>query len=410
VATIDLSQLGSAPSYLFVEASGREQVFGWAWQGATTSNNIMLLNTGLEFQYYPFLFRSCLFLGATDLLVKDDVIKDPHTFSLEAENAGYSHIVTIDGISIWHAGIDRPYLVEMKDDCLVIGEYAPSIAMHFPDVEMGVSSYIDSYDPEDLRRYSSVILYGAKWRSKARAEQVILDYAASGGQVFVELMGMPEDVLAKQPEFLGVYGEMVFLRDPLSLVGRKGDRYQLDPFSLEDIEVWKTFALQGLDEVELEFDYYGMSAPVYGHRLVGNKKIHFLSGNLVHHAFLTKDAVAQELLKDIFALRSEFTAVSLIPLLDYQATENGYVMSCRVENDVDVIVPVAALDGMRVEMDGEPWPYKVYENLLRLSIPAGEHEIVIYLEKTPVYRWGAALSMISLLFLGYGLFYMRKKL
>jgi uncharacterized membrane protein/6-pyruvoyl-tetrahydropterin synthase len=410
VATIDLSRLGSTPSYLFAEQSGREQVFGWAWQGATTSPNIMLINTGLEFQYYPFLFRSCVLLGATDLLVKDDVIKDPQAFSFEAEKAGYSHIVTIDGISIWHAGIDIPYLVEVQDDVLVIGEYAPTIALMFPNVEMGVSTYIDSYDPEKLKRYSSVILYGAKWSSKTRAEQVILDYAASGGEVFVELTGMQEDILARQPEFLEVYGELVTLRGQLELMGRKGERYLLEPFFLEDIDVWKAWVLQGLDEVELEFEYFGMSAPVYGSRLIKSRKIHFLGGNLPYHTFLTKDALVLELLKDIFALRTEYAPVSLIPLLNYQASEDGYVMTCSVENDVDVIVPVAALDGMKVKINGEPWPYEIYENLLRLKIPAGDHEIIIYLERPPVYRWGAVLSVLSLLCLGYGFFYIRKKL
>ncbi|MDH7479546.1 MAG: 6-pyruvoyl-tetrahydropterin synthase-related protein, partial [Syntrophomonadaceae bacterium] len=110
VATIDLSRLGSAPSYIFSETMGMEQVFGWAWQGAVTSNNIMLLNTGLEMQRYPFLFRSCVNLGATELVVKDDVVNDREDFAAAAALAGYRPRVRFSGISIWH-GYDRPYLV-----------------------------------------------------------------------------------------------------------------------------------------------------------------------------------------------------------------------------------------------------------------------------------------------------------
>ncbi len=409
VATIDLSKLGSAPSYLLAEQAGREQVFGWAWQGAATSPNIMLINTGLQFQYYPFLFRSCVLLGATDLLVKDDVIKNPQTFALEAEKAGYSHIVTIDGVSIWRAAMETPYLVEVRDEFLAIGEHAPTVALLFPRVEMGVSTYLDSYDLERLKKYSGIILYGAKWSSKTKAEQAILDYAASGGEVFVELTGMREDVLAKQPEFLGVYGEPVALRGQLELVGREGEAYLLEPFFLGDTGIWQAWVLQGLEEVELEFTYFGMSAPVYGSRLVEGRKIYFLGGNLPYHAFLTKDALALELLQDIFAVRAGYAPVSLIPLRDYQASEGGYVMSCSVENEVDVVVPVAALEGTKVKLNGRLWPYEVYENLLRLKIPAGDHEIIIYLERPPIYRWGAALSLLSLLFLGCGFFYLRKR-
>ena len=63
VATLDLSSLASPPAYMLSVFSGREQVFGWAWQGATTSQNIMLLNTAIEYVWYPFLFRELSHLG-----------------------------------------------------------------------------------------------------------------------------------------------------------------------------------------------------------------------------------------------------------------------------------------------------------------------------------------------------------
>ena len=75
MATIDLSQLGSAPSFTFSEMAGLEQVFGWAWQGAVTSRNIMLLNTGLSNSTTRSYFALCRY-GATDLVVKEDVITD----------------------------------------------------------------------------------------------------------------------------------------------------------------------------------------------------------------------------------------------------------------------------------------------------------------------------------------------
>jgi hypothetical protein len=36
----------------------------------------------------------------------------------------------------------------------------------------------------------------------------------------------------------------------------------------------------GLDQVDMEFNYYGNQAPVYGYKLVNGKKVWFLGSNL----------------------------------------------------------------------------------------------------------------------------------
>ncbi|HHY95742.1 MAG TPA: hypothetical protein GX513_12165, partial [Firmicutes bacterium] len=68
VATIDLSQLGSAPSYWFDERAGREQVFGWAWQGAATAPNLVWINTAILTHRYGFALDRLVEMGATDLV------------------------------------------------------------------------------------------------------------------------------------------------------------------------------------------------------------------------------------------------------------------------------------------------------------------------------------------------------
>jgi len=393
VATIDLSMLGSTPSFLFSESAGREQVFGWAWQGAVTSGNIMLLNTGLEQQYYPFLFRSCVNLGATDLIVKDDVVRDPRAFSNAARQAGYRQRAVFTGISLWH-GYDRPYLVAKKNICLVVGKYAGNIALQFPGVEMGVSPYIEDYSPETLAEYPMVIYSGAQWRSKAKAEKIVAEYAASGGRVYIELAGMPLNVLAKQPEFLGVYGEAVNLEGRLKISGRMGN-IQLQSFS-SSISTWKSYVPMGLDDVEMEFKYYGNSAPVYGYKKVGASKVWFLGGSIPYHALLTGDLAAVGLLGDILGLKPDYNVSGIIQLLSYRTTASGYVMTGHADKNTEVIVPVAFMDGIKVFVDGKPWDVQNFENLLQINLPAGTHEITISLYKTPVYYWGAAMSVGSL--------------
>lgn len=392
VATIDLSRLGSAPSFVFSDMAGLEQVFGWAWQSAITSNNIMLLNTGLEMQYYPFLFRSCNYLGATELLVKEDVIEDPEAFKGAAAQAGYKRESAFSGLSIWH-GVDYPYMIEKKYKCLVVGKYAGIIALQFPEVEMSTSKYIDDFPLEYYKKYPVVIFTGAEYWSKAKAEEIVAGYAAAGGRAYMEMAGMPQSVLSKQPEFLGVHGESVTLEGQLDVFG-KGRNVLLRPFPLT-ISLWKAYVPLMLDGVELEFTYYGNQAPIFGYKLVNGNKVWFFGGNITYHSFLTGDPLALNLLRDILGLRTDYTAGKVIPLTHYRVNEQGYLMGYRADRDFEAIVPVAAMDGIRVEVDGVEIPVGKFENLLLLNLSAGSHEMLISLQKTPVYRWGLIGSAVS---------------
>jgi len=405
VATIDLSQLGSAPSYTFSQTAGLEQVFGWAWQGAVTSRNIMLLNTGLENQYYPFLFRSCVDLGATDLVVKEDVITDSKAFRRAAMLAGYEKQDKFGEIGIWRS-IDSPYMIEKETTCLVIGKFAGTVALQFPAVEMGLSPYIDKYSADKLKEYPMLILSGATWKSKSRAEGIIKEYLDYGGKVFVELAGMPENILARQPEFLDVYGEPISMRDEIEVWG-KDRRLILSPVRLGEKD-WRAYVPMELDSVELEFSYYGNQAPILGYKMVNKHKVWFLGNNIIYYTFLTGDPDSLDLLQDIFGLDTSYKADTLIPLQDYEASENGYRMTYSTDREKTVIVPIAVLDGIKVELDGEKIEAGNFENLLELRLPAGKHDINIYLEKTPIYKWGMTLSLLAIVLLAAGFFYVRK--
>lgn len=396
VATIDLSQLGSAPSFTFSEMAGLEQVFGWAWQGAVTSRNIMLLNTGLEKQYYPFLFRSCVDMGATDLVVKEDVITDLQAFRRAAVMAGYQQHNKFTDISVWRS-INYPYLVEKNPRCLVIGKYGGTIALQFPEVEMALSHRIDDYSLEEIKQYPMLILSGASWNSKKQAEKLIGDYALSGGEVFIEMAGMPPNVLAKQPEFLGVYGEPVSIRQEIEVRG-KDVRVILPPLWQHEGE-WKAYIPMGLDKVELEFSYCGNQAPILGYKMYKGKKIWFMGANLSYHAFQSGESESARLLRKILKLNPEYAGDFLLPLQDYEASEEGYRMSYQLEQDSEMIVPISRIDGLVVNLDGKRIEADSYENLLKLELPAGKHRLEMSIEKTAIFTWGKYLSLFTILLL-----------
>ena len=61
LANYDISKFGSFPSYYLTTGDEKIQYsYGWAWQGAATSSNIVLQNTALERGYFNFLFDRSL--------------------------------------------------------------------------------------------------------------------------------------------------------------------------------------------------------------------------------------------------------------------------------------------------------------------------------------------------------------
>lgn len=396
VATLDLSRFGSAPSYYFTAFSAREQVFGWAWQGAATASNLVLLNTALEHGHYPYLFRSLIYLGATDLLVKEDLIKKPGQFAALARAAGYEEQAYFGGVSHWH-GSSAPYLVLKADKGLVVGRHAGTYALLFPELEVGRSRFIDDYKPEELARHPVLILAGAGWHSREKAEKLVTDYARSGGRVVVDLTGFPKEVLAKQPRFLGVWGEEITLYNAMSVL-EGGVPRELAPFAAEH-RVWKCVVPHGLDEVTLGLEYFGREAALYGFKEVEGARIAFLGANLAYHAYLTGDPEATALLEKIVGMKASFARPEMVALEDYRIKPDGYLLTYSLNEDRRAVLPVAALEGMEARLDGKPLQLESFENLILLDLPAGRHAVELSLKEPPVYMWGKMLAAAGLLLL-----------
>lgn len=406
VATLDLSRLESSPSYYFSQKAGREQVFGSSYQGAVTSSNIMQINTAILNEYYPFIFRSLTYLGATDVVVKKDIFKELTFFKKAAADTQYREIADGGKIAYWHGG-NSPYVVEANNKCLVIGSYAPVLCYLFPAAEIGRSNYIDDYTIEEINKYPMLVLSGAKWRSKDNAESLITQYAVSGKNVFVDMTGFPQKVSAKQPYFLGIYGENIFLKKPLEINGGS-QKYKLLPFS-NDFSVWKCYVPQGLDKVLYSFDYMGRTAALLGYKNVGSGKVYFLGSNIIYHAFLTKDPTAIDLLKNILGLNDQYPRIKTIPLIDYRVNQDGYSLKYDNQNEIDAILPLASIQGFNVKIDGQPARYSTFENLIRLNLPAGYHSIEISLGKPDIYYIGMTLTALSVFLILLYLYLFRER-
>jgi len=402
VAVLDLSRLGSEPSFVLSQKGGREQVFGWAWQGASIGSALVLLNTALEQGRYSYVVDRTRQLGATDLLVPDGQVRDA-LFAAAASAGGYTLTKEYGDLTAYRRAAPpeaslAPYRV------LAIGGNAGNASLLFPAVETGASPFIDDYDAVSLSGYATVFLTGARWRSRSQAEAVVTEYVRLGGDVVVDLTGFPSGVLSKGPTFLGVTGEPIQLTDAPTLRAATGD-VRLSGFA-PDVRPWVAVVPQALDRVTVSFSHLGQPAAVVGEKDVGGRPVCFVGLNLPYHALLTGDPEALKLLGGLLGLEPGATAAhASVPLQDYHATKDGYEFTLTVPSEWQggrVILPFAALDSLAVTVDGQTTEVTAVEHLLAIPAVPGERKIVLTVKAPPLALVGWFVSgLAALLVAGY---------
>jgi len=373
-ATLDLSRLGSAPSYLVTAVGNRDQIFGWAYQGCATVPIIASINFALEEGFHAYAFDRLERLGVDDVIMMKGIsISENVEASLPVY--GYQQIYDGSRVKLYHKdGVPRAS--ELAHTVLGIGAGAYNLALLFPQTEVGESVFVDDYQPDFLRQYDTVVLSRFNWHHKRDAEALITAYAEQGGKVLVDLTASPLDILAKEPRFLGVYGEPVKVLYQATLQ-MDGGEWPLLPFRADYLP-WTSFTPQGVDVEAVTFPYSEVTGTALGYKLVDGGRMAFLGLNLIFHAALTRDPVAIRLLEDELELTADVAvARRSIILEDYRATEDGYRFGIELTGETDIVVPVAYHGGTVVEVDGVAVPALSIDHMVSFTMPEGRHSVYI---------------------------------
>ena len=262
---------------------------------------------------------------------------------------------------------------------------------------LGTSTKVDDYSLEHLLRYKTIVLSGFDWHDRQKAEQLVEQVARNDVRVIVDLSGVKEDPLARIPRFLNVWGEQVILSPEPIQVYSVGENYTLKGFS-QYSRLWHSHMLQGLEQEFWSFNYLGEKGTLVGYNSYGNGKVWFIGLNLPYHAMQTRDPLAIQLLSLLLQLEPDTSAgYTQIPLSQYEAGQDGYQFSYRLDYPKTLFVPVAHHEGTFVLVDGVPAAMYSYEHLLAFEAPAGEHFVQVGLRTTPVYLFGKLVSGLALL-------------
>jgi uncharacterized membrane protein len=404
VATLDASRLGSAAAYAFTAQGKREQVFGWAYQGARTAATVAALNETLENGAMAYLRDRLSLYGVDDVVLLRDLPRAPEVAATLAD-AGFDPIY--QGEMVTHYRRDGgPRAYRAAWSALGIGRGAQNLAFWFPQLVVGGSSVVDDYTLDELRRYKTVVFSGFRWRDRANAEELVRSAAAAGVHVIVDLTGAPEEPLARLPRFLDVWGEQVVFNGQAVRITGDGQMYELQPLG-DASALWQAYVPQGLDADVLTFDYLGEQSTALGYKQVGAGRVWFVGLNLPYHAIVNNDPAANTLLSRVLQLPPNTPAErQALPLDNYQADQHGYTFTYTLNTADRLFVPVAFHEGTVVEVDGAPVTASSFERLLAFDAPAGTHNVSIRIQPTLISTLGQALSAIALIcvlamFIGY---------
>lgn len=337
IGVLDDSYFGSFPSYYIAYNSVKgvtDEVYGWAWQGATTSKNIVMLNTALERGYYDLMFDRALELGADTLLVKKSLITDYALLSSSASLAGYmKYSEDEDTLLYKYPGIDK-FGTSVSYEGTVIGSYSSDAVYMFPKLTVGVDEYIDDYTYDTLKTSKVIYLSGFKYKNKKAAEDLVLKLSQNGVRIVIDATGLTES-------FLGVTAEPITINKSYGEIYYKNAKINMSNFPSDNTE-WRTSFLNGIENDE--------SYDVENHRIVNfigskyNDNLKFIGLNIPYYAFLTKDAGAVKIMEDAFGMKAFQLPKRYIHKVEIK--RDGNILNISSDS-IGVIVPLAALDAFK---------------------------------------------------------------
>lgn len=317
-ALMDLSSFGSYPSWgLSTGEDAVKSTFGWAWQGATTSSNIVMLNTALEYETYDYLFDRCIEMGNDTVLIKKELIgKKEHTTKdvfAGAAKSGFSLCAETDTAYIFKKDTPEQFGIKSEYAGLALGRYANVMTLYYPAFQEGDSDYVDDYTLEELKKYRTIFVSGNYYHEKEKAEQLLREAAAAGTKVVVDITHVQEDSSTKQLSFLGVTSQSITIQDRFPALQYGEEQIRTKDFPEEYAE-WFTGYIGEVDHVLGEIEYDRQKLAWLGTN-ESDPNIYFLGLNLMYHALETEDTAVFSVMDEVLGVkRSELPVRHIVPI------------------------------------------------------------------------------------------------
>lgn len=345
---IDKSSYGSYPSYGISGSSHTMYTYGWAWQGAETGDNIVLLNEALDRKYYRFLFDRAVELGDDTVLIrKSDLEKQDITIAdieQDAAISGYSMVQETLTAYIYKRETPDSFGTVTRYYGIAIGKYANEMTLLYPAFVAGSSDVIEDYSAEELSRYDTLFLTGFEYRDQSRAEAILTDVAAAGTRVVIDSTHVPANKNNKQEIFLGVFAQQIHFDERYPVLVYQDTDIRSEDFAEEDSD-FSTAYITGTDTNIGTFQMGDQKLTFLGTK-DNLPNVYFLGLNLMYEAVNRKDIALVGILNDVLGISNEqLPDRELVPLaVSYK--EDGLIIDIDADFDQEtgVNTSIAAQD------------------------------------------------------------------
>lgn len=333
VALMDLSTLGATGPYLLTDYNGAKvaQTFGAGWQSAATAPNIVQLNAALSQGYYIYLFDRALELGNDTVLIRIDQLKnkaeDIPQVTKSAGKIGYKLTDKNEDYLLYHMDTYATFGTVCQYNGIGIGSSASMMALPDPDIEEGDSDNLNDYSFEELLQYKVIYLAGFTYDDKEQAEKMLQRLADRGVRIVISGDGIPVNKTTQNQEFLGVTCHPVVFENGYPILNSGEKEYDCQYFDKE-YRNWKTVYFSGLQKTTGYLYDNGTKVDFLG--TTYNDNICFVGLNLSYHYVLTKDEVAQELLRPVWG--DELREKPDRTVIEYSITRSGQTITIRSAN------------------------------------------------------------------------------
>lgn len=343
---MDLSSYGPYPSWELVTGEGAvNYTFGWAWQGAVTAQNIMLMNEALEAEQYYYVFDRSIELGSDTVLVKRSYVFHEDDMLEAAEACGYNLIDTTESGYFFKKNTPDVFGVKTEYLGFAIGRYAGTISEFYPAFSIGKSNFIDDYTLEELTRYKTLFLSGFEYHDKEAAEKLLRDAAHLGTRVVIDSSHIPEDGV-KQKKFLDVTQNMITFKGNFPNLNYEGRSIIAGSIPAEE-EEWRTGYVDSAEHVLGYIEDGGQKIPFLSYNS-SDKNIYYLGLNLAFFAINTDNMDIWGILNDCFGIN--YNQVPNRELVPITIERNGNTMIIESEQE-NVNTTLAFQDNFETKQD-----------------------------------------------------------
>lgn len=422
--------------------SKKPNVEGHYYGVARRGKHLAWIYDAINYRYLDYPFDQFKHLNVRFLIINANLteaagktLKEGEEFLKLLPTNGYKLIAKNRDHSLYYNNSPSSYVMPVTEKTLIIGEYASTLSAvlsHTTLTMQGGSKYLDDYDLEVLKYFDNLILYGFGFRSKTKAENLIESYVGQGGRVVLDLSGMKNRTLEKEPSFFGVTGYSRTFREPMVLEELNSNELwkkhfplfldlpseKVDPSQTTDptkkLEAWNFRAYVALDEplVRLQND---KDFSVIGYRKIKKGKVLFVGPNLFYHAFLTHSDKELELVNYIvrgkaFANRRSEARTPSNSKISLKRFEPEFLsFEIQAQRPEPVLVSYSFSPHWKAYVDGKETKVYNIEDLIFLSLPKGKHFVEVKYGNTPIHYSANSISVLTLLLLGFLVYRERRR-